>query len=287
MYFRAGRLYRMNGYDDKANFAATDTISNTHLNPSFPLYNVQTKKIEISGTTGGLIYEGGLNYRPQYGIAIVNLNKNSVLSFNPLFSVSPIQKCVKVVDSIIFIGGNFNSADGRSVKNFVAYNYFTNKPDTTHKLRFNKIVNALEMLNDSILLIGGGFDSVDNVPRRYFVPYNIRTRSIVNYYDAQFDSWINAIRKIDTLIFFMGSFTKVNSISKNYLVAAGIKNNSLNFEYNKFNTNINYLAKVVPYNNHYFFSGNNTDPTIDGKKNISLRIHAETLVRHHKRSRGQ
>lgn len=254
--FRCGFLNYISGISEN-HFIAIDTINNKVLNATFPLYNPQAKRIAVSDNIGMVDYYLGVNFEPKFSMGLLNLKTLKFSDFNPRLSkTSSGVLAIKAFDSIVFLAGDISSAEGVTIKNFVAYNFYTNRIDSSYNLKFNRLVRAMEFLNDSILLIGGEFDNVNSQPYYCFVAYNYRAKRISKNYLGGFDGSVHKIVKLDSLLFFTGSFTKVNNIDKRSFISATVNNLALNFNYGNFFTRMSYPNSIKKNEGKYYITAN-------------------------------
>lgn len=254
--FRCGILNFTSGISVN-HFIAIDTINYKVLNSTFPLYNPKAKRLAVSDNIGMVDYYLGVNFEPKFSMGLLNLKTLKFTDFNPrLSNTGSGVLAIKAFDSIVFLAGDINTAEGITIKNFVAYNFYTNIIDSSYNLKFNRPVYAMEILNDSILLIGGEFDNVNSQPYYSFVAYNYRAKRISNNYLGGFDGGVHKIVKIDSLLFFSGSFTKVNNLDKRNFISATVDNLALNYNYGKFFTRMSYPNSIKKNEGKYYISAN-------------------------------
>jgi hypothetical protein len=178
-----------------------------------------------------VIFIGGINLTASDEVTVTNLvtyDKNSQ-TYMDIFGAGVDGVCyvLYIVNSLLFVGGSFSTANGSPVNNIAAYDitglnwvdgYFMD--GVTIELGAQAIVKDMCVVND-ILYVGGYFDTVDGINGYLNIAaFNLSDPVVAwsNPFATSFtalDGYINTLSNIQNILYIGGLFNfTVNSVSQ-------------------------------------------------------------------------
>ncbi len=153
-----------------------------------------------------------------------------------------------------YIAGNFNLV-GTTTVGRVIHILADGTLDNNFKPMVNNTVLALALSSDgSILYIGGMFTQVNSTTKNYVAALNTSNGSLVSSFNADANNTVRSLvlSSDNSTLYIGGTFTQVNSITKNYVAALNTSNGSL---VSSLNFNINGIVYKIAYSNNKLFIG--------------------------------
>lgn len=213
----AGGAFSGVGVAARYNIAAFDARSGnlTDWDPSAggPVYAlaVSDSTVYAGGDFGGI---GGA---ARHSLAAINTSTGMATSWNPnIDSPYPFVWSLAVSDSIVYVGGTFQSVDGVERNNLVAIDRTTGRatgwnPDANGHVRGIAI-------SDSAVYVRGDFTSISGVPRNYIAAIDARTGGVMDW-NPSVNGTVDALAISSSQVFVGGEFTSIDGLERNYIAA--------------------------------------------------------------------
>lgn len=228
--FVSGIFDRIDGVPQKyyAKFDATSGISI----PWDLKANGSAAEIKILNDT--IILVGGfwsVNLENRKGLAAFNRSTGRLTSWNPNQNSNAFNGIyisdIKIIDTMIYIAGNFNQIGGLPRKGFAAISNTGILSNWTpiHNGTFNQVLYHIEIYNNKAF-ISGDFTEVNGEPRSYLAQFDLATESLT-LWNPILDLPPNSIKVIDTNLYVAGNFSTINSQTRNRLASFNLNSSTL------------------------------------------------------------
>lgn len=164
---------------------------------------------------GGYFSRVGGKNRTQ--LAELTTDSNAATKWNPRAGVNGDEVfALQIIDSLLYVGGDFDSLGGKSRKNIGAVN-LTTGITTSWSPSTNSEVHCILHKNNS-LFIGGFFTYVNGQSRQYIAEFSIATGGLTSWNPSASDAVID-MTNIDNTLYIGGNFNMVGGVYRNYIAA--------------------------------------------------------------------
>lgn len=174
---------------------------------------------------GDMLYIGGnfnsIGAKSNAKFAEYNTGTRTVTSLNiglPTTSGRYVSSIV-LKDSLLYIGGYFQTVKGTSRNNLALINLTSNTLNPWNP-NVNNIVSTMS-LKDTLLYIGGAFSTVSGNNRGRLAAISVNT-GLPTAWNPNANSTVNRLQLVDTTMYLAGVFTTVTGVSRPYLALVGL-----------------------------------------------------------------
>jgi hypothetical protein len=184
------------------------------------------------------LYIGGeihyINNQSRNGLACINLSTGQLTPFNPQIACSngySIVNSIKIVDSNLFIGGDFNSISNVLKGSIACVNKNTGqllpliaRPTSTQNY-YHGIVYKLDVV-DNKLIFSGDFDSINGAYCKHLAIVDATTGNLFNW-SPQITGYVDGITHDSNTIYLGGLFDSIAGYSRKNLAAIDINSHAI------------------------------------------------------------
>lgn len=200
--------------------------SNNNLTNFNPELNAKVNNIVVD-TTGVFICGSfsQVNYTNRSSFAHIKFDE-TLSDWNPNANSTGLAICPS--NDFIFIGGIFNGLGGYDRNYIAAFDLNGNILDWDPKL--NSDVYSI-FSRDSLIFISGMFTRINNLNITKFAALKSSNASVVNLKHT-FNGFVNSLVNYNDKFIIAGSFTKIDTITRNYIAAFDNDFNLLELNFN-------------------------------------------------------
>ncbi len=255
-----------------SNLALINRFSSGHTF-RFPSVNGEVRFAE-SDQNGGW-YIGGLFNKVGDSIRnkFAHIDENGIVSSLNLNIVGDYIESIIFADSVLFVGGKFDSIQGQKRYNIAKFNLQNNQLSSWSPT-FNSHSYSMELKNNLLYIGSKSYMSLNSYPLSYLISLNTISGQITTNFNV--NGPVHSLKIQDDQLFFSGNFTHVLNQGRNRLASINLSNISLS----NLNLNIDGVVRCFDLQDSVaYFSGEFSSVNGVSKDKIaSVNIYSNSLL---------
>ncbi len=271
-----GGLFESFSSETQSHIAVIDAVSGALTNFKFEIGDSDTgyysQVASLTKVNNNLYFSGTFNFvnnETRNNLAGVDLSAGTVLNFNPDVKLGAsgidLVKDFKIKDSLMYIGGRFDSVGGVTRNNFAVINLNSSLATDDFQQGTNGEVNAVEISNN-YLALGGSFTQFENQTRDRIAVVDLTTNALSPLSLNGLTGDIYTFLFDNNKLYFGGDFKFISdSKTRNNLGVLNLTNGSLT----NYNPNIGGIVLSIGIINNILYVGGDFT-FISGQERLKL-----------------